>query len=70
MSKISGVNIVCLSIAGRFSHFKIFHKSEDFNILSKMTPGLEISFFEENKKLYKMFEDNNIFFLLNVMTKM
>ena len=58
---MSKVNIVNVRIAGKFRHIKIFHTSKNFNILSKMAAELETSFFLENKKHYKMFEDSKIF---------
>lgn len=58
MSKANTVN-VC--IAGKFSHIKGLHTSKNFNILSKIAAVLEISFFSENKKHYKIFEASKIF---------
>lgn len=66
---MSKVNIVNVCIAGKFSHIKIFHKSKHFDILSKMAAVLEISFFLENKKCYKMFEASKKFFSFTIWQK-
>lgn len=58
---MSKANIVNVCIAGKFSHIKRFHASKNFSILSKTAEVLEISFFLENKKHYKMFEASTIF---------
>lgn len=65
---MSKVNIVSVCITGKFRYIKRLLTSKDFNILSKMTAMLEIPFFSENKKGYKMFEGSK--YVKNVKRKL
>lgn len=65
---MSKVNTVSVCVVGKFNYIKRLLTSKDFNILSKMTAVLEIPFFSENKKGYKMFEGSK--YVKNVKTKL